>query len=64
MDQGNLLRHHADIDRVTPQVSIAVKPKRVLETSDQSDVALESDIRILAFTNLRANTRAPILGGW
>jgi len=44
MDQGNLLRHYADIDRVTPQVSIAVKPKPVVETTDQRDVTLEPEI--------------------
>ena len=44
MDQGNLLRHDADIDRVALQVSIPVQPKPVVATPDQSDVTLEPDI--------------------
>jgi hypothetical protein len=44
MDLGNLLRHHADIDGVAPQVAIAVQPKSVVAAADQRDVTLEPDI--------------------
>src|SRR5665811_117584 len=47
MDQSNLLRHYADIDRIAPQVSILVQPKSIIEMTDQSDVTLETHIRYL-----------------
>jgi len=43
-DQGNLLRQHADIHRVAPQVSIPVQPEAIVATADQSDVTLQPNI--------------------
>jgi hypothetical protein len=48
MHQGNLLRHHPDIDRIVPQVSIAIQPEPVVESSDQSGVTLEASVLVIS----------------
>src|SRR5450631_393291 len=44
MDQGNFLRHHADIDRVAPQIAVFVQAEAVVEARHQNDVTLEPGI--------------------
>ncbi len=38
------MRHDPDIHRVTAQISITVKSKSVIETTDEGNVVLEPDV--------------------
>jgi hypothetical protein len=43
-DSCYLLGHDTNIDRIAPQVAVAVETDAIVETAEQSDVALEADI--------------------
>ena len=42
---GNLVRQHANILNIAPEVAIVVQGESILETSDQYNIALKPNIR-------------------
>src|SRR5262249_20739571 len=42
---GHVLRHHADVDLIAPDISVAVETDAVGQTPEQLDVAFQADVR-------------------
>lgn len=42
--QGHFLRHHADVDRIAPQIAKSVKSEAIVEPANQTNVTFEPNI--------------------